>query len=91
MFEKNCYSNVHFEQIDSLNTQHSYLEKQHDSLEAASRPKEEELYRLEELKKIISAEEKEIDKLIKGSKQLKEKVNYEFNCVMLSMSGSAFS
>lgn len=66
-------------QIDSLNTQHSYLEKQHDSLEAASQPKEEELNRLEELKSIISAEEKEIDKLIKGSKKLKDKVDENFN------------
>ncbi|PON67311.1 Structural maintenance of chromosomes protein [Trema orientale] len=60
-------------EIDSLNTQHSYLEKQRDSLKAASQPKKEELNRLEELKKIISAEEKEINKLTQGSKQLKEK------------------
>ncbi|XP_062106651.1 structural maintenance of chromosomes protein 4 [Humulus lupulus] len=60
-------------EIDSLNTQHNYLEKQRDSLEAASRPKKVELNRLQELKKMISAEEKEIDKLIQGSKKLKEK------------------
>lgn len=65
-------------QIDSLSTQHNYLEKQHDSLEAAAQPKEEELDRLEELKHIISAEEKEIDKLIKGSKKLKDKVGGNF-------------
>ena len=71
--------NFQFVQIDSLNTQHSYLEKQHDSLEAASQPKEEELNRLEELKNIISAEEKEINKLIKGSKKLKDKVGENFD------------
>lgn len=60
-------------EIDSLNSQHSYLEKQLGSLEAASWPGKDELDRLEELKKIISKEEKEIDKLIKGSKQLKDK------------------
>lgn len=63
-----------FQQIDSLNSQHSYLEKQLDSLEVASRPGKDELDRLEELRKIISKEEKEIDKLVKGSKQLKDKV-----------------
>ncbi|XP_075650873.1 structural maintenance of chromosomes protein 4 isoform X1 [Castanea sativa] len=60
-------------EIDSLNSQHSYIEKQLDSLEAASQPRKDELDRLEELKKIISTEEKEIDKLIQGSKKLKEK------------------
>ncbi|XP_030953197.1 structural maintenance of chromosomes protein 4 [Quercus lobata] len=60
-------------EIDSLNSQHSYIEKQLDSLEAASQPRKDELDRLEELKKIISTEEKEIDKLIQGSKELKEK------------------
>ncbi|XP_062151196.1 structural maintenance of chromosomes protein 4-like [Alnus glutinosa] len=60
-------------EIDSLNSQNSYLEKQLDSLEAASRPGKDELDRLEELRKVISKEETEIDKLIKGSKQLKEK------------------
>lgn len=61
-------------QIDSLNSEHSYLEKQLDSLKAASQPKEDELKRLEDLKKTISAEQKEIDRLIQGSKELKEKV-----------------
>ncbi|KAL0014881.1 hypothetical protein SO802_001950 [Lithocarpus litseifolius] len=60
-------------EIDSLNSQHSYIEKQLDSLEAASQPRKNELDRLEEIKKIISTEEKEIDKLIRGSKELKEK------------------
>lgn len=66
--------NLFFLQVDSLNSQHSYIEKQLDSLKAASQPKKDELERLRELKKIISAEEKEIDRLIDGSKQLKEKV-----------------
>ncbi|XP_017975842.1 PREDICTED: structural maintenance of chromosomes protein 4 isoform X1 [Theobroma cacao] len=59
-------------EIDSLNSEYKYLEKQLDSLEAASRPKQDEVHRLEQLKETISAEEKEIDRLIKGSKQLKE-------------------
>ncbi|XP_031254210.1 structural maintenance of chromosomes protein 4 [Pistacia vera] len=60
-------------EIDSLKTQHGYLEKQLGSLEAASKPRKDETDRLKELKNIISAEEKEIDKLIQGSKKLKEK------------------
>lgn len=65
-----------------MKTQHIYLEKQHDSLEAASQPKEEELARLKQLKNIISAEEKEIDKLVKGSKKLKEKVRGAFDSTL---------
>ncbi|KAL5741248.1 hypothetical protein ACOSP7_027980 [Xanthoceras sorbifolium] len=60
-------------EIESLNSEHGYLEKQLDSLEAASQPKRDEIGRLEELKKIITAEEKEIDQLVQGSKKLKEK------------------
>lgn len=60
-----------------MNSQHSYIEKQLDSLEAASRPNEDELDRLKELKEIISAEEREISRLTDGSKQLKEKVGCE--------------
>ncbi|CAB4275028.1 unnamed protein product [Prunus armeniaca] len=62
-------------EIDSLNSQHGYLEKQIGSLEAASQPKKDELDRLAELKNIISLEEKEMDKLTQGSKQLKEKAS----------------
>ncbi|KAM1814256.1 hypothetical protein ACFX11_027939 [Malus domestica] len=62
-------------EIDSLNSQHCYLEKQIGSLEAASQPKKDELDRLAELKHLISVEEKEIEKLIQGSKQLKEKAS----------------
>ena len=61
-------------QIDNMNMQIDYLEKQLDSLKPASEPRNDELNRLEELKKIISAEENEIDRLTQGSKQLKEKV-----------------
>ncbi|PIA44078.1 hypothetical protein AQUCO_01700001v1 [Aquilegia coerulea] len=60
-------------EIDSLNEQHSYIEKQLDSLKAASQPKREELDRLAELNKTISAEEKELERLTKGSMKLKEK------------------
>ncbi|KAJ7970989.1 Structural maintenance of chromosomes protein [Quillaja saponaria] len=60
-------------EVDSLNSQHSYIEKQLGSLEAASQPRKDELDRVKELKKIISAEEMEIDRLVNGSKQLKEK------------------
>ncbi|KAL5723070.1 Structural maintenance of chromosomes protein 4 [Ranunculus cassubicifolius] len=62
-------------EIDSLNEQHSYIEKQLDSLKEASHPKQDELDRLVELKDIISAEEKELDKLQKGSMKLKEKAS----------------
>lgn len=57
-----------------MNSEYKYLEKQLDSLEAATRPNKDEIDRLNELKKIISGEEKEIDRLIQGSKQLKEQV-----------------
>ncbi|CAJ1946988.1 unnamed protein product [Sphenostylis stenocarpa] len=60
-------------EVDSLNSQLNYIERQLDSLEAASMPQEDELDRLKELKKIVSAEEKEIERLTNGSKQLKEK------------------
>eukprot|EP00256_Glycine_max_P042888 XP_006593676.1 structural maintenance of chromosomes protein 4 isoform X2 [Glycine max] len=60
-------------EVDSLNSQYNYIEKQLDSLEAASTPQEDELDRLKELKKIVSAEEREINRLNNGSKQLKEK------------------
>ncbi|KAL4353129.1 hypothetical protein GQ457_06G042040 [Hibiscus cannabinus] len=62
-------------EVDSLKSEYKYLEKQLDSLEAASRPKQDEISRLEELKKIISTEEKEIDRIIQGSKKLKEKAS----------------
>lgn len=57
-----------------MNSEHGYLGKQLASLKAASQAKKDELDRLEELKKIISAEEKEIDRLMQGSRQLKEQV-----------------
>ena len=61
-------------QIDTMNMQIVYLEKQLDSLKAALELRKDELNRLEELRKIISAEENEIDRLTQFSKQLKEKV-----------------
>lgn len=61
-------------EIESLNSQHEYLLNQLDSLKDASEPSKAELARIEELKKIITEEEKEINRLTKGSKQLKEKV-----------------
>ncbi|KAL2564059.1 hypothetical protein AAZV13_19G020400 [Glycine max] len=60
-------------EVDSLKSQYNYIEKQLDSLEAASMPQEDELDRMKELKKIVSAEEREINRLTNGSKQLKEK------------------
>lgn len=66
-----------------MNSQHHYLEKQLRSLEAASQPGKDELDRLKELKELISNEEKEIDKLIKGSKELKEKARNELYFVLL--------
>lgn len=67
-----------FQQVDSLNSQHSYIEKQLASLEAASQPKTDELNRLKQLQKIIATEELEINKLNEGSKQLKEEVGWFF-------------
>ncbi|XP_073040972.1 structural maintenance of chromosomes protein 4 [Primulina eburnea] len=57
----------------SLKLQHDDLEKQMDSLKAASVPIKDEVDRLKELGNIICAEEKEINRLMLGSKQLKEK------------------
>ncbi|KAJ4832959.1 Structural maintenance of chromosomes protein 4 [Turnera subulata] len=63
-------------EIDSLRTERSYIEKQLGSLKAASHPSKDELDRLEELKRIITMEEKEIARLTESSKQLKEKASY---------------
>ncbi|KAK6155090.1 hypothetical protein DH2020_009338 [Rehmannia glutinosa] len=60
-------------EIDSLKLLLGDIEKQLDSLKAASEPIKEEVARLKELGNIISAEEKEIDRLMRCSKQLKEK------------------
>lgn len=64
-----------FIQIDSLNAQHSYIEKQLDSLKAASEPKKDEVNRLKELDRIISAEQTQLEKLVKCSSNLKERVS----------------
>ncbi|KAL3846018.1 hypothetical protein ACJIZ3_003421 [Penstemon smallii] len=60
-------------EIDSLKLVLGDLEKQLDALKAASKPNKDEVDKLKELGNIISSEEKEIDRLIHGSKQLKEK------------------
>ncbi|GAA0146311.1 hypothetical protein LIER_06300 [Lithospermum erythrorhizon] len=60
-------------EVESLRSQQLYLDKQLETLKAASEPADDEVNRLKELKKIISAEEKELDRLTQGSKQLKDK------------------
>nr|GFD24982.1 structural maintenance of chromosomes protein 4 [Tanacetum cinerariifolium] len=60
--------------IEELNSQHENLAKQLDSLKAEAEPSNDDLRRLEELKNIISEEEKNINKLTQESKQFKEKV-----------------
>lgn len=60
--------------MESLRSQQHYLEKQLETLKAASEPVDDEVDRVKELKKIITTEEKELDRLTQGSKQLKEKV-----------------
>lgn len=57
-----------------MKAQHDYIEKQLDSLKAASQPRKDELDRLKELDRIISSEEQELERLAQGSKKLKEKV-----------------
>ena len=66
-----------------MNSQHSYIENQLASLEAASQPKKDEIDRLEQLNKIIAAEEMEINNLTDGSKQLKEEVGWELVYVLI--------
>ncbi|KZV54600.1 structural maintenance of chromosomes protein 4 [Dorcoceras hygrometricum] len=60
-------------EVDSLKLQLDDIEKQMESLKAASVPIKDEVDRLEELGNIICVEEKEINRLMLGSKQLKEK------------------
>lgn len=62
-------------EIDSLNAQYGYIEKQLGSLKAASQPRRDELDRLKELEKKVSFEEKELERLTKGSKKLMEKAS----------------
>ncbi|XP_031093373.1 structural maintenance of chromosomes protein 4 [Ipomoea triloba] len=62
-------------EIDSLKSLQSDLKNQMDSLKRASKPTKDEVDRLKELGKITTAEEKEIDKLTQGSKQLKDKAS----------------
>ncbi|EYU34070.1 hypothetical protein ABFS82_08G023500 [Erythranthe guttata] len=60
-------------EIESLKLLLVDLDKQLYSLKAASEPIKEEVNKLKELGKIISSEEKEINRLMQGSKDLKEK------------------
>ncbi|XP_072993522.1 structural maintenance of chromosomes protein 4 [Typha latifolia] len=62
-------------EIESLNAQYSYNEKQLHSLEAASQPKDDELHRLKELDNIIFAEQIELEKLVKCSGKLKDRAS----------------
>ncbi|CAA7406929.1 unnamed protein product [Spirodela intermedia] len=62
-------------EIDSLNAQYNYIERQLGSLKAASLPGKDELERLEDLQKIIYAEENELERLAKCSTRLKEKAS----------------
>lgn len=70
-------------QVDSLKSQHEYIEGQLESLEAASLPKKDEVGRLKELGKTISSEEEKISQLMEGSKQLKDKVAVSFSYVCI--------
>ncbi|KAH6791155.1 structural maintenance of chromosome 3 [Perilla frutescens var. frutescens] len=60
-------------EIDSLKLLLGDLEKQLGSLKAGSEASKAELAKLEELGNIISAEEKEMNRLLQGSEQLKKK------------------
>ncbi|RWR91590.1 structural maintenance of chromosomes protein 4 [Cinnamomum micranthum f. kanehirae] len=62
-------------EIESLNAQYGYIEKQLESLKAASQPSRDELNSLEELDNVVSLEEKELERLARGSKKLKEKAS----------------
>ncbi|VFQ90359.1 unnamed protein product [Cuscuta campestris] len=62
-------------EIDSLKSQQSDLTKQMDSLKRASNPSKVEVDRLKELRSITTGEEEEINRLIQGSKQLKDKAS----------------
>lgn len=64
-------------QVDSLRLLSVDLEKQLDSLKAAAKPTRGEVDRLKELENIISAEKSEINRLLNGSKELKEKVCFD--------------
>lgn len=75
---------VVFLQVENLRSQQLYLEKQLETLKAAAEPADDEVDRVKELKKIISAEEKELDRLTQGSRQLKEKV-IKMTCNLLQI------
>lgn len=68
-------------QIDGMHSEYSGLEKELDSLKAASKPGKDELDRLEELRKIIHDEEKEIGRIMSGSEKLKEMVGFQMTLI----------
>ncbi|CAM8982273.1 unnamed protein product [Rhodiola kirilowii] len=59
-------------EIDNYKAEHCILEKQLGSLKAASKLNTDDLDTMKELKKIVVAEELEINRLLEGSKSLKE-------------------
>ncbi|KMZ71392.1 Structural maintenance of chromosomes protein [Zostera marina] len=60
-------------EIDNLNEQYCYIEKQLSSLRDAAEPRIDELDRLKELNKCLSEEEEELEKIFRCSVKLKEK------------------
>ncbi|CAM8972758.1 unnamed protein product [Rhodiola kirilowii] len=62
-------------EIDNYKAEHCILEKQLGSLRAASKLNKDDLDTMKELKKIVVAEELEINRLLEGSKSLKEQAS----------------
>ncbi|KAK1259586.1 Structural maintenance of chromosomes protein 4 [Acorus gramineus] len=62
-------------EIDNLKAQHREIEQKLDTLRNDSQPKAEELARVKELEKVIASEEKEMERLTKCSKKLKDKAS----------------
>ncbi|XP_062181355.1 structural maintenance of chromosomes protein 4 [Phragmites australis] len=62
-------------EVESMNAQYSYNEKRLDSLKAASKPKGDEVCRMEELDGIISTEQVELNRLTKCSSKLKDEAS----------------
>lgn len=83
LISTNLIYNFLMRQIHSLNLEHDNLSKQVDSIKDEAQPSKDEITRLEELTKIISEEEKEINMLTQGSKHLKEKVGYCMTYIIL--------
>uniref|UniRef100_A0A7N0V152 Structural maintenance of chromosomes protein n=1 Tax=Kalanchoe fedtschenkoi TaxID=63787 RepID=A0A7N0V152_KALFE len=62
-------------EIENFKAEHSLLEKQLGSLKAASKLSKDDLDTMNELKKVISEEELEINRLVEGSKGLKKQAS----------------